>query len=245
MPVRIAILADVHSNFVALERILGHADSGGRLDEIWAAGDLVGYGPEPSETIAALRGRNVFAVAGNHDLAACGQMGVEEFNDAAAEAALWTGSVLTDDEKDYLASLPLVAPRGDFTLVHGSLRHPEWEYLLTTEQALVQFQLQITTHSIIGHSHLPFWIEEQPEGPSMYPATDGALLDLGTRRLIINPGSAGQPRDGDPRVSYILYDDEAATMSYHRIDYDIATTQQRMEAAGLPPWLVARLARGK
>ncbi len=256
---RIAILADIHANLPAFEAVLRHAEAGGRVDALWSLGDIVGYGPHPNECIALLRTYEDRAVVGNHDLAACGLMGTEEFNDAAATAAHWTGEQLSKASRDYLTALPKVLKEGDFTLVHGSLRWPEWEYLLSSEQALVQFELQHTTYSIVGHSHLPFVCSERLEGPTGPPlskpgpsappvliaAADGEVVELGRERLILNPGGVGQPRDGDPRAGYALYDSEARTVTFHRVEYDIAATQQAMEKVGLPRWLSERLSYGR
>jgi diadenosine tetraphosphatase ApaH/serine/threonine PP2A family protein phosphatase len=243
---RTVIVADVHANLVAFEAVLAHAASGGRIDAIWCLGDTVGYGPRPNECLALLRGHEHRAVAGNHDLAACERMDTHEFNEAAAEAAHSTARQLSDTQRSYLRELPLTACEGEFTLVHGSLRWPEWEYLLSSEQAQGHFELQRTPYSLVGHSHLPFVCEEQPAAPPVLrPASDGERVALGERRLILNPGSAGQPRDGDPRVSYALYDGDARSVTFHRVDYDIAATQRVMEAAGLPAWLSERLALGR
>ena len=243
---RVAIVSDCHSNTEGLAGCLRHAASGGALDAVWCAGDVVGYGPEPAAVVAALRAHPLTLVAGNHDLAACGRMEVDEFNPAAARAALWTREQLSADERAFLADLPLTLAAGAFTIVHGSLAHPEWEYLLTPEQALVQFGLQGTQYSIVGHSHLPFWIEERPgAAPELRWAHDGDTLALGGTRLILNPGSTGQPRDGDPRASYMLYDDAAATVTWHRVEYDIAATQRKMRDRNLNPWLIERLALGQ
>jgi diadenosine tetraphosphatase ApaH/serine/threonine PP2A family protein phosphatase len=243
---RIAIVADVHANLAAFEAVLAHADSGGPVDAVWCLGDIVGYGPHPNECLALLRRYDHRVVAGNHDLAACGRMETDEFNEAAAEAAHWTARQLTDTQRAYLQELPLTASEGDFTLVHGSLRWPEWEYLLSSEQAQAHFELQSTPYSLVGHSHLLFVCEEQQDmPPALRPAVDGERVDLGDRRLIMNPGSAGQPRDGDPRVSYALYDSDIRTITFHRVAYDIAATQQAMKAAGLPRWLSERLAVGR
>ena len=141
--------------------------------------------------------------------------------------------------------MPQTRVEGDFTLAHGSLRDPVWEYLLSGEQALVQFELQTTRYSIVGHSHLPFVFAEPPDGvPRARPMADGDETALGDTRLIINPGSVGQPRDGDPRASYVLYDESAALLTWHRIEYDIGATQQKIIAAGLPRWLADRLSTG-
>ena len=243
---RIAILGDVHSNLPAFEAVLRHAEAAGPLDALWCVGDTVGYGPHPNECIDLLRRYKHRTVAGNHDLAACGRMGTEEFNGAAATAAQWTGEQLTPESRSFLEELPMVVTDGDFTLVHGSLRWPEWEYLLSSEQAQHQFELQQTPYSIVGHSHLPFvCVEEEGSAPFLAKASDGEQVELGDERLILNPGGVGQPRDSDPRAGYILYDSDAATVTYARVEYDIAATQRAMEAAGLPASLSERLAHGR
>jgi predicted phosphodiesterase len=240
---RTAIVSDIHSNLAALRAVLDHA---GAIDAVWCLGDTVGYGPQPNECIALLREHPGWAVVGNHDLAATGGMGVEEFNDAAAAAARWTAGELSDDSLTYLKELPPVVIEGDFTMVHGSLRWPEWEYLLSTEQAQAQFELQSTPYSLVGHSHLPFVFREQPDmPPALATAADGARVELTSERLIINPGSVGQPRDSDPRAGYAVYDSSAGTVTHHRVEYDIAATQQAMEAAGLSRWLIERLSYGR
>jgi diadenosine tetraphosphatase ApaH/serine/threonine PP2A family protein phosphatase len=243
MSVRVAIVSDIHSNLAALNAVVEHA---GTVDAIWCLGDIVGYGPQPNECIAVLREHKGWAAVGNHDLAATGGMGVEEFNDAAAAAARWTAEQLTQESAAYLRALPPVVIEGDFTMVHGSLRWPEWEYLLSTEQAQAQFELQTTPYSLVGHSHLPFVFREEPtRPPSLERAPSGECTVLEKQRLIINPGSVGQPRDGDPRAGYALYDSESATVTHHRVDYDIEATQQAMRAFGLPGWLIERLSEGR
>ncbi len=243
---RVAIIADVHSNLSAFEAVLRHAEEGGQLDAVWFPGDIVGYGPHPNECIALLRSHEHRAVAGNHDLASFGGMDTEEFNEAAAAAAHWTAEQLSDGARAYLRDLPLAVREGDFTMVHGTLRWPEWEYLLSSEQALAHFALQDTPYSLVGHSHVPFVCRERMGGPpDLRPVGDGERIELGNERLIINPGGAGQPRDGDPRAAYALYDAQARVVTFHRVEYDVAATQRAMEAAGLPRWLSERLSYGR
>lgn len=240
---RVAIVSDIHSNLAALRSVLDHA---GTVEAVWCLGDIVGYGPQPNECIALLRAGGGFAVAGNHDLAATGQMSVEEFNDAAAAAARWTADHLSQESGDYLRALPPVVIEGDFTLVHGSLRWPEWEYLLSSEQAQAQFELQSTPYSLVGHSHLPFVFREEPSSPpSLERAPSGECTTLDAVRLIVNPGSVGQPRDGDPRAGYALYDSANGTVTHHRVEYDVGATQEAMRAAKLPAWLTDRLSEGR
>ena len=241
---RAAIVADIHANLAAFEAVLRHAEAEGSLDAIWCLGDTVGYGPQPNECLALLRRYEGRAVAGNHDLAACGRMGTDEFNAAAAQAARWTEEQLSDTSRSYLQALPLVVDEGDFTLVHGSLRWPEWEYLLSSEQAQGHFELQRTSYGFVGHTHLPLVCRDAAP-PTLRPAADGERVELGAERLVFNPGSVGQPRDGDPRAGYALYDGDASAVSFHRVEYDIVATQRAMEVADLPRWLSERLSEGR
>lgn len=240
----ILILSDVHSNIDALDAVLRDADARAPIDAVWCLGDIVGYGAHPGAVIASLSGAGVLAVAGNHDRAACGLLPTDEFNGVAAAAIEWTTAVLTDDQSAWLAALPLTAISGGFTLAHGSIRAPEWEYLLDEEAADAQFERQTTPYSLVGHSHLPFVVRESATSRFELPDA-GTTVDLASERLIINPGSAGQPRDRDPRASYVLYDEAGATVSWHRTEYDIAATQRAIIDAGLPPFLASRLAEGR
>ncbi len=242
---RTLVISDVHSNLDALDAVLADAatrDAGGR---VFCLGDIVGYNAQPREVIARLREVGAICVAGNHDLAAAGLIGVEEFNAVAAEAALWSGEQLGDDERAYLAGLPLTQVVDDATLVHGSLRDPVWEYLLDRFAAEAQFALQQTRVGFVGHSHIPFAAVDTPGGGTPRPMLDGTRLALSRDRAIVNPGSVGQPRDGDPRASYAVYDDGTQTITWHRVAYDVAAAQRRVREAGLPEVLALRLARGR
>jgi len=244
----IAIISDLHSNLEALDAVLHHAEGLARIDAVWCTGDIVGYCADPSAVIARVRQLDAVCVAGNHDLVACGKMGVQDFNPIAAAAALWQGEQLSPGERDWLAALPLVRQEGRsesaFTLVHGSLRAPEWEYLLDHEAAEAHFALQTTPYSIVGHSHQQFRVVEDGGAPRFVRATDGSSVALDRNRLILNAGSTGQPRDGDPRAGYILYHQDAAIATWHRVEYDIEAAQKRIVEAGLNPWLAERLAIG-
>ena len=260
---RIAIVADVHANLVALEAVLRHAETQGPIEGFWCLGDVVDYGPQPRECIARLRQLGAVAVAGNHDRAATGMMGTEEFNPEAAAAALWTRTQLSRDDAAFLDALPEVAyatpgeapglkvgaSEAEFTLVHGTLRSPIREYLHSHEAALAHLERQETPFSLIGHTHLPTLVvqgREFPHGCEMYLLEEGTSLRLSReRKLVINPGGVGQPRDGDPRAAYAVYDSESETVTLHRVEYDIAATQRLMEAAGLPRGLIQRLALGR
>ncbi len=256
---RIAILSDVHANLAALEAVLRHAQAGGPIDAVWCLGDTVGYGPQPRECIARLRELGAVAVAGNHDRAGTGAMGTEEFNPNAAAAARWTTGRLSEDDRAYLDGLPEVLELGadltpgaaqpEWTLVHGTLRWPIWEYLYSYEAAQVQLERQRSPFSLVGHTHVPMLVvegEEFPHGCEMYYVEDGARIRLDRdRRLVLNPGGVGQPRDGDPRAAYAVYDRDEAIAALHRVEYDIAATQKLMEEARLPRWLIDRLSVGR
>ena len=243
---RILIAADIHANLDALKAVLRHAEKSGGIDRLWCPGDIVGYGPEPASCIALVRGYQHVAVAGNHDLAAAGKITTGDFNPAAAEAAAWTAGQLGYEERGYLAQLPDVAFEGDFTLVHGSLRAPIWEYVLSMPAMEAQFRLMETRYSVLGHSHVPFLTEEGDDGRVwMSNWQDGDLVNLPESRLIINPGGVGQPRDGDPRAAYALYDSDDRTITLHRVEYDVTATQQKIRAADLPASLADRLAYGQ
>ncbi|MDP2675708.1 MAG: metallophosphoesterase family protein [Dehalococcoidia bacterium] len=248
---RIAIVSDVHANLAALEAVLRHAADGGPVDAIWCLGDTVGYGPQPSQCVARLREARATLVAGNHDRAATGKMGTEEFNPDAATAALWTRDHLEEDATAYLDSLPEVThdPQREFTLVHGTLRWPLWEYLYSYEAARAHLERQETPFSLVGHTHVPMLVAEGEKfehGCEMYYLEDGQSVPLpDDRKIVLNPGSVGQPRDGDPRAAYALYDTDARTVTVHRVEYDIGATQALMETAGLPRRLIDRLSVGR
>ena len=258
---RIAIISDVHANLTALEAVLRHAEAQGPIDGPWCLGDTVGYGPQPSQCISRLQEAGATLVAGNHDRAGTGAMSTEEFNPDAAKAALWTRTQLSPDDAAYLDALPEVtflspgqdagieASEAEFTLVHGTLRWPIWEYLYSYEAAIAHLERQQTPFSLVGHTHVPMLVpegEEFPQGCEMFRLEDGAMVQLGRqRKVVINPGSVGQPRDGDPRAAYAVFDSESDTVTLHRVEYDIAATQKLMEASGLPRWLIERLAMGR
>lgn len=242
---RYAILADIHSNLEALIAVLGDIEHRGGADEVWCLGDIVGYGPEPRECMSRLREMDRICVLGNHDAAVTGQVDIAMFNRDAAVANTWTARQLPPEDSDYLSQLPLVAEKGDFTLVHGSPREPIWEYLLWTESARENLSHFRTRFCLVGHTHSPlvFTCDEAGGCSAQHFAPESPLV-LGTSRLIINPGAVGQPRDGDPRASYAIYDGDAGVVRLHRIPYDIRTTQARMVEQGLPMPLVSRLAHG-
>ncbi len=243
---RYAIISDIHSNLTAFQAVLRDIESRGEIDLIWCMGDIVGYGPEPGECIDLLRQYDHICVAGNHDLGAIGKMEIGDFNSYAAIACRWTENHLIPEHIDYLANLPLTTCEEEFTMAHGSPRGPIWEYLLSAYSAYISFSYFETVFCLVGHSHVPVafeYIEEDDHCTFTEPLPDSSF-SLEKNRMIINPGSVGQPRDGDPRASYILYDSDDRIIRYHRVPYDIADTQRKMEEYGLPPRLAARLDHG-
>ena len=243
---RALIVADIHSNLEALLAVLEDARSRGGFDELWCMGDVVGYGPNPAECIEMLRSHDATCVAGNHDLAAVGKLSTATFNDNAARAAIWTGKQLSSDDATFLSTLPQVAYRGDFTIVHGSLRDPVWECLVSDPAARGTFELLDTRFCLVGHSHLPF-VRREGLDFEQFPEDTPVNISKGDdgERIIINPGGVGQPRDGDPKPSYAIYDGDRATLQRHRVTYDITITQEKMRDADLPEPLIIRLNFGR
>jgi diadenosine tetraphosphatase ApaH/serine/threonine PP2A family protein phosphatase len=239
-----AVLADVHANLTALEAVLKDTQDRGGVDEMWCLGDIVGYGPDPQQCIDLVRQRCSACVAGNHDLATIRKIGTVQFNIAAGEAIEWTRKQVKPEDVEYLESLPLTIEIGDFTLTHGSPHDPIWEYILSEAEADENLKSFKTRYCFIGHSHLPLLFECEKSCTLSEPA-DGMVIKPGEKRLIINPGSVGQPRDNDPRASYAVYDEELGTITLHRVRYDIAAVQLRMKTAGLPEKLINRLVMGQ
>lgn len=242
---RYAIIADIHANLAAFTAILGDIECRGGVEEIWCLGDIVGYGPDPHQCIELLRQYSHVCVAGNHDWAALGKIDTSDFNPDAAAACNWTTQQLSPGDIDYLGSLSLVIQRGDVTLVHGSPREPIWEYLLSSSSARENFACFQSQFCLVGHSHVPLIFEYSEDGAcslNEFPAD--TTITLAKNRLIINPGGVGQPRDGDPRASYAIYDSETRTIVHYRIPYDIRATQARMTEYRLPVRLVTRLSYG-
>ncbi|MEE8443656.1 MAG: metallophosphoesterase family protein [Dehalococcoidia bacterium] len=238
----VLIVGDIHGNLEALQEVLGDAERHGGFQALWCLGDIVGYGPDPGPCLDLIRGLSPVVVAGNHDRAAAGLLKLETFNSYAAEACRWTTDSLSQEQIAYLKALPLVQTQGAATLVHGSLRSPDWEYLVHEEAAVATFALLPTNHCFVGHSHVPFLCREAASRAMFEPLIEGAPVPIDQDRVILNPGSVGQPRDRDVRASYALYDTDAGTVVHRRVAYDIPAIQEKMTRAGLPTPLITRLA---
>jgi len=240
---RVLVLSDIHSNLAALQAVL---DDAGEVDITWSLGDIVGYGPEPNECIQMLQSRPHVAIAGNHDWGVLGKLDLADFNVDARIANLWNREQLTPESLAYLQALPEKRVEGDCTLAHGSPRYPIWEYLISSNVAGANFAHFDTAICLVGHTHVPILfrqVAEDMECQAIYlPEAQRVRLD--DARYIINPGSVGQPRDGDPRAAYLLLDTEESIIEHRRVAYDIAATQAKMRAADLPRRNSSRLEVG-
>jgi len=213
------------------------------VDAVWCLGDTVGYGPRPNECCDTVRDRADHCLVGNHDLVVLGELTVGEFNDEAAAAAVWTSEVLTAESRAFLASLKPFGEVEGVALFHASARDPVWEYVLTEEAAKATLELSATQLVLVGHSHVALAITADNGRIGGGPAPDGSRVTLDGRWLL-NPGSVGQPRDGDPRAAWMLLGLEERFAEFRRVPYSIERTQAEMRERGLPGTLVARLERG-
>lgn len=243
---RLLIISDIHANLTALQAVL--EDAGNQAwEQIWCLGDVVGYGPDPNECVALLQSfPNHISLSGNHDWAVLNRLDINNFNVEARQAIHWTQAQLTPESHAYLDSLPsLVVVPPHFTLAHASPRQPVWEYILDANVAAANLPHFETPICLVGHTHTPvIYAYMDDQVMTRTPLYDQPISLNIAERLIINPGSVGQPRDGDPRAAYALLDLEEMTWEHRRIAYDVAATQARMRQYDLPPRLIARLAYG-
>lgn len=242
---RLAVISDIHGNLYALEKVLGEIDRD-PPDEIWCLGDTVGYGSRPNECCDLVQARCSLALVGNHDLVALGSTGVdaEDFNPEAALALHWTSEQLSAESRAFLSSLEPQAAREGFQLFHGSPRDPVWDYVIDEPSVIESLQLTDAPVVLVGHSHFAIAVlltEERLEGGSAHAEH---VAELGRGRWLLNPGSVGQPRDGDPRAAYLSLDLESGVARFERIAYPVARTQAEIRERGLPDSLAERLAHG-
>lgn len=241
---RILIVSDIHANLLALSQVLAEA---GAVDDIWSLGDIVGYGPNPRECVELIRDiAPDLSIIGNHDWACIGRLSLEDFNPVARFASYWTTMQLGAEHLRYLESLPNRMIQDDWTLVHGSPRHPIWEYVYNARIAALNFPLFDTRICFVGHTHVQLYIREEDAMNNVTPRhpVDGEVLDVSTGRFMINPGSVGQPRDGDYRAAFAILDPEEMRLTFRRVPYPVTETQDQMRAEGLPESLISRLSLG-
>jgi predicted phosphodiesterase len=240
---RAAVISDIHSNLHALEAVLEVIDRE-QPDEIWCLGDIVGYGPRPDECCRIVEERAAICLAGNHDLGVRGDVDIDAFAPDAAAAALWTRGVLGERAKAFLDGLEPSAETNDAQLFHASPRDPVWEYILTDQAAAAALEDTSAPLVLVGHSHIPLAVAVDHGELAGGHAPAGTEVALGESRWLLNPGSVGQPRDGDARAAWLLLDLDARQASFRRMDYAIAETQAEIREAGLPSILGERLSSG-
>ena len=238
---RVAVLSDIHANLVALDAVLRDA---GEVDAIWHLGDIVGYGPDPDGVVGRLREREALGVRGNHDAAACGGSEIDWFNPDARRAMEWTRGAISEETRTWLTALPERRTEAGCLLVHGSPREPLWEYVTSEKVARDNLRLLDTSIGLHGHTHVPVAWLEGAKGIELVRGRPGQRLELAGRRALVNPGSVGQPRDGNPEASFAILDTEAGFVEWRRTPYDIGAVQSDMRAAGLPGSLGSRLSAG-
>jgi predicted phosphodiesterase len=241
---RVLIISDIHANLAAFETVL--ADAKGEWDYVWCLGDVVGYGPDPNECCDLLKTLPHLCLAGNHDWAALGRLDIRTFNADARKAVNWTTEVLTTENMEYLNALPTTFVIGQFTLAHGSPREPVWEYILDPMIASSNFPHFETPYCLVGHTHTPViykLLSDRGDTDAMQPQYRQPRI-LDGYRLIINPGSIGQPRDSNPDAAYAILEVEKLTWEHRRIPYPIKATQDKMRRIEMPERLIARLEHG-
>lgn len=242
---RIAVLSDVHGNRHALESVL-EAIAASDCEQTWSLGDLVGYGADPDACVDLVREHATVSLAGNHDLGVRGSIPLEQFSRGAALAATWTQETIRPDTLEYLQSLDASQVLDAVALYHASPRDPVWEYVLSPLQAELCLDVQARRVSLIGHSHVALYFARFP-GVAATGGTraDGEALDVGDGEWLVNPGSVGQPRDGDPRAAWLELDLGEWTATYHRVEYDVAGAAAAIRTAQLPDSLAERLQYGQ
>ncbi|MDO9299999.1 MAG: metallophosphoesterase family protein [Anaerolineales bacterium] len=240
---RVLVISDIHANYTALVTVLNDA---GQVDETWCLGDLVGYGPDPNAVVEEVRDiPNLTCILGNHDMAAIGKMPLEAFNGDARRSLAYHEKVLSASNMDFMRSLSAsVKVRGEATLAHGSPRDPLWEYILNALSAQVNFDHFETPWCFVGHSHIQcvFALDDKSHVTVNQTKADQTITLR--PKMILNPGSVGQPRDRDPRAAYAIYDTTARTWTPRRVAYNIAEVQEHIRAAGLPEKHAVRIAEG-
>lgn len=242
---RVAVVSDIHGNRHAFEAVL-EAIADSSCEELWCLGDLVGYGAHPDACVALARQHAAICLAGNHDLGVRGELPLEDFSRGAAIAVEWTQKTITAQTRAYLEQLEAVNIDETVGLYHASPRDPVWEYVLSPLQAELCFDVQRHRVSLIGHSHVALSFSRQ-EGGAATGQTRRAdeQLALEKGEWLVNPGSVGQPRDGDPRAAWLELDLDAQRATFRRVDYDISAAAEAIIAARLPASLAERLAYGQ
>ena len=242
---RLAVCSDIHANLEGLNAVCRAAE--GRRVEAWAClGDIVGYGADPHSCLCRVRELTEQSVLGNHDAAAVGMADLSHFNQHARCAALWTAAQLTPDERQQLIDLPLIRESADALYVHANPACPgAWSYVFSADEVVEALECSDARVCFIGHSHEPFVCAVCQDTVQWIAAAEGVVEMREEARYLVNVGSVGQPRDGDPRACFVVWDEQRCTLEFVRAVYDIAAAQHKIVAAGLPPLLAERLACGR
>ena len=238
---RVAVLSDIHSNLLALDAVVATFDS---IDAVWHLGDVVGYGPDPDGVVARLKELGATGVRGNHDAAAAGGHEIDWFNPDARTAMEWTRRNVSAPTLAWLRELTPKRSQDDVLMVHGSPRDPTWEYITSVPVARANLAETAETYAVFGHTHIPMVYAERDGRIEAISPGDGSIFRLGEGRALMNPGSVGQPRDGNPLASYAVIDTDAGRCTWRRVAYPIEAVRTAMEAAGLPARLAERLRFG-
>jgi len=242
--VRVAVISDVHGNLPALESVLAAIEQED-TSELWCLGDLVGYNADPEACTRTVIDVAEVCLAGNHDLVVNGSIDMTVFAHDAGIAARWSATALSEEALELLRTLQPSGRRHDVALYHASPRDPVWEYVIDGRTAQACLDLQEGDICLVGHSHVPLAYTPGPEGRATGGHMPEAVVELGDGRWLLNPGSVGQPRDGDPRAAYMVLDLAARTAAWRRVDYAIERAQRAILDAGLPSTLASRLADGR
>ncbi len=241
------IISDIHANWEGLAAVL--AGTSGQYDRVICCGDLVGYGADPNAVVEWVRDHAAVVIRGNHDKVAAGLDSMEDFNPLAKRAAIWTINALTDKNMEWVKALPRGPVRVDgYSVVHGSPRDED-EYVIEGPEVRLAMEAATVDLTFFGHTHLQggFQLHQRKTvviGPPFPDENEYAFEIAAGYRYLVNPGSAGQPRDGDWRVGCAIYDSEVGAVQLLRFPYELETAQRKIREAGLPPLLADRLARG-
>jgi predicted phosphodiesterase len=243
---RLAIVSDIHGNRPAFEAVLEQIDATPDIDAIWCLGDLVGYGAEPDACVDLARGRADVCLVGNHDLAVTGAIDLEVFSQGAAKAARWTQEVISQESLAFLDDHAPETVEQGIGLFHASPRDPVWEYVLSPLLAAACLDEQEQRICLIGHSHVALsFTRTDADGTTGSVQRGGTEVDVGSGEWLLNPGSVGQPRDGDPRAAWLVLETDPWRAHYRRVDYDIDAAAAAIRAANLPAALAERLHYGQ
>ncbi len=246
---RCLVISDIHANLAALQAVFTDVKTRGlSYDIVWCLGDVVGYGAEPNECIDLLRTVPHICLAGNHDWAVIGKLDLHTFHEQAAYVVEWTQEHITSQNMSFLRSRPDILPLDDYLLVHASPREPIWEYITDVNVAEENFDDMQASFCLVGHTHVPVVFVRDGRTSNVHvsmPSVNVPVMLKRDSRYIINPGSVGQPRDGDPRAAFAILDTATATWTAHRVEYPIKVTQALMRSFHFPLRLVERLNYGR